>query len=127
MTTPAAAKHYSAEHEHQMEGKGWAVVNPHNRPIQELPIIYGFNNGGSPGLLYAALLAQDGTPLGSHGCSSEGFMPYDLGVIEGQRPDRHETFREHYPGGYRMEFVPSDAVKTHEGLMAAIELAEESQ
>lgn len=96
-----------------------AVYNPHHKPVEELPIIYGFNNGGSPGWYSAVLLAEDGEGLGGHLCSHECFMPGDLGILEGSRPDRHETFRQHYPNGYRMEFIPGDQVRTHPGLDAA--------
>lgn len=119
MTTQAAEKLYLAQHLHQWEGKGYAVFNPQNKPIEELPVIYGFNNGGSPGWFSGCLMAEDGTGLGGHVCSSEGYMPHDLGVTEGARPDRHEGFRKHYPDGYRMDFVPGSEVLKHEGLTAA--------
>lgn len=96
-----------------------AVFNPHNKPVTELPVIYGFNNGGSYEWYTGFLLSEDGEGLGSHICSSEWFMPGDLGCLEGSRPDRHEDFRKHYPDGYRMEFVPERDVKTHPGLTAA--------
>jgi len=118
MTTPAAAEQYLAEHLSAWRGKGYAVFNPHNKPIEELPVIYGFNNGGSPGWLHAVAIAEDGNALGGHVCSAEGYMPYDLGIIEGARDDRHEqSYRPHYPDGYRMDFVPFE----HEGLKLAIE------
>jgi hypothetical protein len=100
-----------------------AIFNPNNKPEGELPVIYGFNNGGSPGFMYAQLIAEDGTGMGSHLCSSEGYMPGDLGCLEGTRPDRHEGFRKHYPCGYRMEFVGGNPRK-HEGIMAAVARAE---
>ena len=120
MTTPAAARFYEAQHALQMEGKAVAVYNPHGKPIQELPVIYGFNNGGSAGWLDAVLIAQDGKMLGGHVCSAESYMPHDLGILEGTRPDRHEGFCEHYPDGYRMEFVGHGDVPEHVGLQAAI-------
>lgn len=98
-----------------------AVYNPKELPLDRLPVIYGFNNGGSPGWYYAVLIAEDGHCLGSHLCSHEAYMPGDLGIIEGSRPDRHETFREHYSDGYRMEFVPNDCVKGHASLNLAFE------
>jgi hypothetical protein len=49
-------------------------------------------------------------------------MRHDLGILEGTRPDRHETFQQHYPDGYCMDFVPRDDVMTHEGLKAAYQL-----
>ena len=99
-----------------------AIYNPLKKPLEELPIIYGFNNGGSTGMLSAQLIAEDGTALGGHCCSSEGYMLGDLGILEGTRPDRHETFKKHYPDGYKMEFVSSDEVRTHQGLTKAYEL-----
>jgi len=96
-----------------------AIFNPHNKPIEELPVIYGFNNGGSPGWYSGVLLAEDGEGLGGHLCSHEAYMPGDLGCLEGSRPDRHEGFRQHYPDGYRMEFVGFDAVSNHPGISEA--------
>lgn len=96
-----------------------AVYNPLNRPVESLPVIYGFNNGGPEGYKHACLIAENGVFLGDHCCSCEGFMPGDLGIIEGTREDRHLRFREHYPDGYRMEFVPQAAVKSHARLQAA--------
>ena len=122
MTTERAAAHYLARHEHEMEGKHYAVFNPHNKPIQELPVIYGFNNGGSSGWYSGCLLAEDGTGLGGHCCSHEGYMLHDLGILEGTRPDRHETFRKHYPDGYRMDFVGLSDVKNHKGIEEAYKL-----
>ncbi len=106
MTTPQAAALYLSQHQHEWGGRPVAIYNPLDKPVGELPVIYGFNNGGAPQFLSGALLAEDGECLGGHICSAEGYMPYDLGVIEGARPDRHETFREHYPVGFRMDFVP---------------------
>lgn len=97
-----------------------AVHNPKAKPETELPVIYGFNNGGEPGWMRAALIAEDGTLLGGHLCSNERFMPGDLGILEGCREDRHEGFRKHYPDGYRMEFVGYDAVEGHAGLQEAL-------
>jgi hypothetical protein len=119
MTTPAAEKLYRAQHEYEMEGKGNALYNPHNKPFSDLPTIYGFNNGGSAGWYHAVLLAEDGTCLGGHVCSHECYMKHDLGILEGTSPDRHETFKQHYPDGYKMVFVPSDDISTHEGLQKA--------
>lgn len=99
----------------------YAVFNPHNKPVEELPVIYGFNNGGSPGWYSGCLIAESGHGMGGHVCSHEGFMPGDLGVLQGHREDRHETFQKHYPDGYRMDFVPAENVRTHPGLDVAYE------
>lgn len=122
MTTEAATKLYLAQHQYEMQGKRVAIYNPNNKPIDELPVIYGFNNGGKPGWFYGQLLAEDGTGLGGHICSHEGYMLHDLGILEGTRPDRHERFMKHYPDGYRMLFVGIKDVKTNEGLLQAYKL-----
>lgn len=122
MTTPAAERLYLAQHQFEMEGRKRAVFNPHNKPLEELPVIYGFNNGGSHGWYSAVAIAEDGTCLGGHCCSHEGYMENDLGILEGTRPDRHaQDYKKHYPDGYRMDFVPSDEVPTHEALNRAFE------
>jgi hypothetical protein len=99
-----------------------AIYNPLNKPVEDLPFIYGFNNGGRPGFMHAQLVSQEGVALGSHICSDETYMPYDLGIRADSRPDRHVGFRLHYPDGYRMSFVCSSELKTHTGLQAAFVL-----
>lgn len=99
----------------------YEVFNPHNRPTNELPVIYGFNNGGSPGFFSGCLIAEDGTGLGGHLCSGEYYMYGDLGIQKGSRPDRHEGFRKHYPDGYRMDFVSYANVPGHAALNLAFE------
>jgi len=104
----------------------YAIYNPHNKPVEELPIIYGFNNGGNDRWYNGCLIAEDGTGMGGHVCSHESFMYDDLGIHEGSRSDRHEGFRKHYPDGYRMDFVPMEEVSTHGGLLKAYELNQKS-
>jgi hypothetical protein len=124
MTTPAAAALYLAQHNFEHQYRGNAIYNPNGLPVDELPWIYGFNNGGSRGWYSAQLISQDGHWLGSHTCSDEGYMPADLGVLEGTRQDRHEEFQKHYPDGYRMVFVPYHRVRENDGLMAAVAAAD---
>ena len=119
MTTPERAALYLVIHQREWFGKPYAVFNPKDLPVEDLPVIFGFNNGGRPGWMLAQLIGQDGEPMGSHVCSDEVYMPYDLGCIEGARPDRHEGFKAKYPDGYRMEFVPEQSFKGHAGLHAA--------
>lgn len=123
MTTKAAAALYEAQHVCEHEGRKTAYFNPANKAMNDLPVIYGFNNGGSEGWMSAVLLAEDGTHLGGHTCSSEAYMPADLGILEGSRPDRHEDFKKHYPDGYRMEFAAPD----HEGVEKAYELNQQQR
>lgn len=105
-----------------MQTDSYAIYNPHQKPVDELPFIIGFNNGGSPGWFSGVLIAEDGTGLGGHLCSHEGFMYGDLGILDGSRPDRHEGFRQHYPDGYRMDFVSHADVLTDARLTKAFEL-----
>lgn len=98
----------------------YAVYNPNNKDLEDLPFIIGFNNGGSQGWFDGVLVSEDGEILGNHVCSNEYFMYGDLGIIEGTRPDRHEDFREHYPDGYRMDFVSYDDLKDHKKLNEAL-------
>lgn len=127
MTTESAAMAYLGEHLQSVERKGYKVYNPKNKPVSELPVIYGFNNGGRPGWYDAVLLAQDGTYLGGHICSHEGYMEHDLGILDGSREDRHEKFREYYPEGYRMDFIGQENVLSHPGLMKAYQLNNNQQ
>ena len=110
-------------HVRGMGDRNVAIHNPNNMPLDMLPRIYGFNNGGYHQWLDAQLISEDGTYLGSHTCSDETYMPYDLGIIEGSRPDRHETFRKHYPGGYVMQFVPYGSFNLCPGLVEAVAAA----
>ncbi len=122
MTTTQAEQQYLAEHNARNKNKDYAIYNPNNKPVNELPIIYGFNNGGQSGWFTAQLLAEDGTALGSHVCSHEDYMLHDLGILEGTRLDRHETFKKHYPNGYQMDFVTRSEVNVNEGLTKAYKL-----
>lgn len=99
----------------------FANYNPYNKPLDKLPVIVGFNNGGSPGFMHGQLVAEDGNGMGSHLCSSEGYMYGDLGINKGARSDRHEGFREHYPDGYRMAFIKGKNVKNHKGRIILFE------
>jgi len=119
MTTPEVAQQYLLEHLAKQEGKGWALYNPLGKKLEELPIIYGFNNGGPFEVLSAFLIAEDGTDLGEQICSDEGYMLHDLGILEGTQPDRHKRFEKHYPDGYRMEFVKYEDFNNNEGLKEA--------
>lgn len=123
MTTPAAEKEYLAQHIASVSGKEYAIFNPNDKPLEELPFIYGFNNGGPSGWMSGCLIAEDGTGLGGHLCSNEGYMEHDLGILEGSRKDRHENdFQKHYPDGYQMDFVTGDKVrdKAHIGFELAV-------
>jgi hypothetical protein len=82
------------------------TYNPNNLPVEELPYIIGFNNGGPEHLRSAVSIAQDGTVLGTHVCTHEGWMISDLGLsAETLKEHRTEAYIEHYPNGYRTTFI----------------------
>ena len=87
--------------------------------------IYGFNNGGSSEWYEAMALGSDGIAVHNHICSHEYFMPHDLGM-DGRSDWGHDSYNKQYGvGNWETEFVPSNQIKTHEGLQAAIKLAKE--
>lgn len=122
MTTPQAAALYEAQHNIEMQNHKPVIYNPHNKPVDELPYIFGFNNGGSPGMLKAVAIAEDGIVLGTHCCSSVSYMEHDLGILEDTHPERHTNdYQKHYPHGYKMAFVSHD----DERLLAALKRQKE--
>lgn len=128
MTTPAAEKLHQAQHNYEVEGKQYAIYNPHNKPLEELPLIMGFNNGGMERFLQAIAIAEDGYVLGQHCCSHECYMPHDLGILEGAAKYRHEEYyQKYYPNGYRMEFVSLEDERLQEALKLNNKLAEETE
>lgn len=80
--------------------------------------IYIFNNGGSPGWYSAMAIADDGHCLAQHICSSEGFMPHDMGITSNWK---HENYNKHFgEGNWELEWVPDP--RNHAGLDAAYAL-----
>lgn len=99
------------------------TYNPSDKPVEDLPYIYGFNNGGGDSNWCGLLIAEDGASLGRHICSSEGWMYGDLGIIDANS-GRHKRFKEHYPNGYKMYFVTYNDAAAHEGLQKALKAQE---
>lgn len=125
MTTPEAEEFYREQHNLKYELSENKIHNPHNKPIEELPYVIGFNNGGASGWYEAIVIAEDGTVLGSHICSHESYMKFDLGILENSRPDRHVDFEKHYPDGYKTIFIPESKLKTDELFKKVIASANE--
>ncbi len=80
--------------------------------------IYCFNNGGSPGFMYAVAIAEDGNVLAEHCCSCEGYMRHDLGVDSDWK---HENYNKHYGVGNWEAVWVANPIKSPE-LDAAFEL-----
>lgn len=66
----------------------------------------------------AIAIAEDGTYLASHLCSSLEYVSHDLGITS----TWHHTAYAAYCGDYELELIPADKVKTHEGLAKALKL-----
>lgn len=83
------------------------------------PKIFVFSNvhGGGEGPCYA--MAEDGTVVGQHYCTCEGWAAHDLGVTSDWH---HEEYKAHYPNGYEMEFVPVSKISSHAALQEAFGL-----
>lgn len=82
----------------------YTVYNPLNKPLEDLPKIFCFNNTMPPARWFECLaIAEDGTLLASHLCSHPDFLYQDLGVYEDTSPSKHkESYQVHYPDGYKM-------------------------
>ena len=78
-----------------------AVYNPHGKPVDTLPVIYGFNGGGSPGWYSGYIVAEDGSGLGGHVCSHEVSCGAILASSRARGLTAMSRFRTHYPNGYR--------------------------
>lgn len=68
--------------------------------------------------MHAVAVADDGHCLAWHICSSESFMPFDLGIV-GER--KHENYNRHFgEGNWKLEWIAD--VPSHEGLQKAFKL-----
>jgi len=97
------------------------IYNPNNLQVDDLPVIYGFNNGGEDNCFSGILISEHGDILGRHISSNEAFMLIDLGILEGTREDRDVEFKAYYPYGFKMEFVSFNDVLSHIKLLKACE------
>jgi hypothetical protein len=80
--------------------------NPNGADESTLPRIYCFANGANGFGWNGAIYAQDGTRLGGHTSSREGWLFHDLGIGEGSHyVSRRAEFAKHYPDGYVAEWV----------------------
>lgn len=103
----------------------YRIYNPHGKPIDELPLISGFNNGGRHGTYSGVIIAQDGTVLGGHICSNEHYMLHDLGVAATGPEYRRVAFEAHYPDGCRTRFVSYADVQNDPIIQEALRLNKE--
>lgn len=103
-----------------------SIHNPHDQPLDSLPVIYGYCKGGGF-LLRGIVVAEDGTLFGGYAHRTDEGLQKSLGMIEGSRPDRQEVFRDHYPDGYRTQYVTFREFRagTVPGLVRALELSQE--
>lgn len=78
------------------------------------------NSGAGTDMVMSMAMAEDGTVVGGHCSSSNGFAKHDIGATSTWH---HDGYAKHYPDGYECEWV--DDVKGHAGLMAASALNQE--
>ena len=87
--------------------------------------IFAFLNGQMmPGLVEAMAIHEDGTPLATHACSREEFIPHDLGVTGDWKHDVYDGYCG--TGNWEIEFVPSEQIATHRELQAAFKKGNEA-
>ena len=89
--------------------------------MSDKPKIFVFCNGCSPQWHSFAAIAEDGTPLAGHICSSHGYARHDMGVDENGW--KRDTYAKHYPDGFDVEYVEvtsQDDIDAHAGLAAAL-------
>ena len=68
----------------------------------------------------AVAIAEDGTQVAGHTCSSEAFMGHDLGITSNWK---HDNYNKHYgEGNWELEWVESDTLDDHVGLQKAFAL-----
>lgn len=101
------SRFFKSAHDHPLY-----IFNPHKKPEGELPVIYGFNNGGPTGRMNACLLAQDGSVIGSYMVAHESYIVHDLCLFGEENQGRLHACKLHYQGGFRFAYVGyEDAAK----------------
>lgn len=81
---------------------------------ERLPKIFVFCNSSSPGWVSMSALTEDGEFIAGHACSELGWGPHDMGMVGDWK---HEHYRERYPDGFELVWVPKP--KESAELMAA--------
>ena len=82
------------------------------------PKIYVFiNSRFASGDVTPIALAEDGTVLASHFCSSESWAKHDMGL---ESTWKHKEYTAHYPDGWQLIWVESQEVLAHPGVQAAL-------
>lgn len=87
--------------------------------VSAKPKVYVFCNSCAPGMHMVMAIAEDGTPLAGHCCSSHAFAPHDMGISE--KGWKRDKYAAHYPDGFEVEWVEDPMPGQHAGLDAAIE------
>lgn len=64
--------------------------------------IFIFINEVNPLGVIPVALAEDGTLLAQHVCSSEAFISHDMGITSEWK---HDAYNEHYPEGWELEYI----------------------
>lgn len=83
--------------------------------------IYAFQNFEGGGEGPGVAISEDGAVLASHWSSNDYWAAHDLGVTSNWK---HEIYQKYYPEGFEVVFVEDADMDSHEGVQAAIKLAE---
>ena len=86
--------------------------------MSDKPKIFVWCNRCEPEWHSASAMAEDGTALGGHICSSHSFIAHDMGINENGW--KRDIYAEHYPDGFEVVWVEDP--KHHAGLDAAYKL-----
>lgn len=94
--------------------ESYLVHNPHGKPVEELPIIYGAAVADLKDLgVGGKTITQEGMFLANWLSSNEEFLKSDLGIVEGGKASMKVLFDRVYPDGYRTEYVSLKDHDTH--------------
>lgn len=100
------------------------IYNPAHRPIDELPVIYGYVSGANPKGCLCLAVSSDGDYLGNRWCTSPEFMAYDLSLAIDGGCQMIKFYLERYQNGFRCVAVPHGEEDSHVGLQKALDKLE---
>ena len=81
--------------------------------------LYCVHGGFRPIDVIGYALAEDGTGLGSHLSSDGDYSMHDMGLTSSWK---HDTYSEHYPEGYELEWIDECNLDNHSGWVKAFNI-----
>ena len=71
-------------------------------------------SSGEANFHHIQAIAEDGSVLAGHACSSHAYISNDMGFTSDWK---HDRYNEHYPNGWQLELV--ERPKEHSGFQSA--------